>query len=161
MFRYLSSVVVLALLAVLLTGPQVLAAGPPSFAGTWVLNTKKGENLGMVSAITETVVITQTPAAMTLDVSSTFMGKTTVRQVNYDLDGKPVQNESAMGDKAETTAKWSGGKLSVVWLGEGAVAGSTTEKTESRELSADGKTMTVTSARGTKPAMVMVYERQE
>lgn len=137
------------------------AAEPPSFAGTWVLNTKKGENLGMVSAINETVVIAQTPQTITLDFSSVFMGKTTQRQVTYDLAGKPVQNEGAMGDKAATVATWSGSKLVVTWTGESAIAGSKTEKIETRALSADGKTMTVTSTRGTKPAMVLVYERQK
>ena len=141
--------------------PPALAADPPNFAGTWLLNTDKGENLGMVSAIKETVTIAQTPQKMTLDFSSVFMGKTTLRKVTYDLAGKPVQNEGPMGDKAATVAKWVGGKLVVVWTGESAILGSKTEKTETRVLSPDGKTMSVTSARGTKPPMVMVYERKK
>lgn len=151
---------VLALLLFTVFGPA-LAAGPPSFAGTWVLNTKKGENLGMVSAITETLTIAQTPQTMTLDFSSVFMGKTTLRQVTYDLAGKALENEGPMGDKAATVAKWAGSKLVVTWTGESAILGSKTEKVESRELSAEGKTMSVTSTRGTKPPMVMVYERQK
>lgn len=137
------------------------AADPPGFSGTWVLNTKKGENLGMVASIAETVVIAQTPEQLTLDIASVFMGKTSARKVTYDLTGKPVENEGAMGDKAATVATWDGGKLVVTWTGEGAVAGTRTEKTETRALSADGNTMTVTSARGSKPAMVLVYERQK
>ncbi len=149
-------------LLTLLAGPAVvLAAGPPSFAGTWTLNTKKGENLGMVSAINETVTIAQTPQKLTLDFSTVFMGKTTLRTVTYDLAGTAVQNEGPMGDKAATVAKWVDGKLVVVWTGESAILGTKTEKTESRALSVDGQTMTVTSTRGTKPAMVMVYERQK
>jgi hypothetical protein len=138
-----------------------LAADPPGFAGTWVLNTDKGENLGMVAAIKETVTIAQTPQKMTLDFSSVFMGKTTLRKVIYDLAGKPVPNEGPMGDKADTVARWAGAKLVVVWTGESAIMGSKTEKTETRALSADGKTMSVTSVRGTKPPMVMVYEKQK
>jgi hypothetical protein len=138
-----------------------LAADPPNFAGTWVLNTDKGENLGMVSAIKETVTIAQTPQKMTLDFSSVFMGKTTLRKVTYDLAGKPVPNEGPMGDKADTVAKWDGNKLVAVWTGESAILGTKTEKTESRVLSADGKTMSVTSVRGTKAPMVMVYEKQK
>jgi hypothetical protein len=137
-----------------------LAADPPNFSGTWVLNTEKGENLGMVSMIKETVTIAQTPQKMTLDFSSVFMGKTTLRKVTYDLAGKPVPNEGPMGDKADTVAKWEGNQLKVLWTGESAL-GSKTEKTESRVLSADGKTMSVTSVRGTKPPMVMVYEKQK
>lgn len=138
-----------------------LAAEPPNFSGTWVLNTDKGENLGMVSAIKETVTIAQTPEKMTLDFSSVFMGKTTLRKVTYDLAGKAVPNEGPMGDKADTVATWDGTKLKVVWTGESAILGNKTEKTETRVLSADGKTMSVTSVRGTKPPMVMVYEKQK
>ena len=50
--RQLSLTAAPALALVLLFAGLVpaLAADPPSFAGTWVLNTKKGENLGMMSA---------------------------------------------------------------------------------------------------------------
>ena len=98
-----------------------LAADPPNFSGTWVLNTDKGENLGMVSMIKETVTIAQTPQKMTLDFSSVFMGKTTLRKVTYDLAGKAVPNEGPMGDKADTVAKWDGNQLKVVWTGESAI----------------------------------------
>jgi hypothetical protein len=152
------------LLAILLMAAGLtpaLAADPPNFSGTWVLNTDKGENLGMVSAIKETVTIAQTPEKMTLDFSSVFMGKTTLRKVTYDLAGKPIPNEGPMGDKADTVAKWDGNKLVAVWTGESAILGSKTEKTETRVLSPDGKTMSVTSMRGTKPPMIMVYEKQK
>mgnify|MGYP001199803455 CR=1 FL=1 len=152
---------VLALLLLVAGLAPALAADPPSFAGTWVLNTDKGENLGMVAAIKETVTIAQTPQTMTLDFSSIFMGKTTLRKVTYDLAGKPVPNEGPMGDKADTVAKWAGNKLVAVWTGESAILGTKTEKTETRALSADGRTMSVTSVRGTKPPMVMVYEKQK
>lgn len=149
-------------LLTLLTGPALLlAADPPSFAGNWVLNTKKGENLPMGGAVAETVTIAQTAKSMTLDFTYVFMGKTTLNKVTYDFSGKTVQNAGPMGDKADTVAKWAGGKLVVVWTGESAILGNKTEKTESRELAADGKTMTVTTTRGTKPPMITVYERQK
>lgn len=137
------------------------AADPPSFAGSWVLNTDKGENLGMVKAVKETVKIVQTPQKMTIDHTSVFMGSTTLRQVTYDLAGKPVPNEGAMGDKADTVAKWVDGKLLATWTGESAILGNKTEKTETRALSADGNTMTVTNARPGKDPMIMVYEKQK
>ena len=114
----------------------------------------------MVAAIQETTTITQTADKLTLDIASTFQDKTTNRQVTYDLTGKPVQNEGAMGDKSETVAKWDGGKLVVTWTSEGAVAGTKNVKTETRSLSADGKTMNVTSQRGTNPPMELVYEKK-
>lgn len=135
-------------------------AGNADFSGTWKLNTDKGENLGMVKAVTETVTIRQTPAEIVMEFTSKFMLQTTKRQVRYDLAGAPVPNEGAMGDKATTTAAWADGKLVVTWAAEGAIPGTQNIKTETRSLSADGKTMTVTNERKGKPAMVMVYDRQ-
>lgn len=137
-----------------------MAANPPDFSGTWVLNTKKGENLGMMSAVRETVKITQTPQQMTLESSATFMGKTSGRKVNYDLAGKAVSNEGPMGGRADTIARWDGAKLVVTWTEPGVIPGSTVRKIETRVLSGDGGSMSVTTTRGTKPPMVMVYERQ-
>ncbi|MCE7897071.1 MAG: hypothetical protein DYH19_09920, partial [Gammaproteobacteria bacterium PRO8] len=136
------------------------AAGPPDFSGNWTLNTDKGQNLGMVKAVSEKVAVKQTPEKLTLDFSTTFMMKTSQRQVTYDLTGKSsVVNEGAMGDKAETLAKWDGSKLVVTWTSEGAVAGTKTVKTEIRTLSADGRTMTVRNERPGKDPMEMVYEK--
>ena len=138
-----------------------LADAVPNFAGTWVLNTDKGQNLGMVKAVSETVVITQTPARLTADFSSTFMLKTTRRQVNYDLTGKTsIPNEGPMGDKADTLARWDGNKLVVSWTSEGAVAGTKIVKIETRALSADGKTMSVATQRPGKDVMELVYEKK-
>lgn len=150
------------LLAVLATFAQpVLAADPPSFAGTWQLNTDKGANLGMMSAVKETSKITQTAQQLVIESSAKFMGTTSERKVTYDLAGKVVNNEGPMGSRGDTVAKWDGGKLVVTWTEPSAIPGSKVQKVESRVLSADGKEMTVTTTRGTKPAMVMVYERQK
>jgi hypothetical protein len=137
-----------------------LAAGNPDFTGTWKLNTDKGENLGMMKAVKETIVVEQTPAGITLDHAATFMLSTTNRRVTYDFSGKALPNEGAMGDKASTTVKWDGGKLVATWTSEGAVPGTQNVKTETMGLSADGKTMTVTNARKGKPPIVMVYDKQ-
>ncbi|GMU74831.1 MAG: hypothetical protein AMXMBFR45_03220 [Gammaproteobacteria bacterium] len=148
------------LIAGLLLATAAVAAGPPDFSGNWTLNTDKGQNLGMVKAVSEKVAVKQTPEKLTLDFSTTFMMKTSQRQVTYDLTGKSsVVNEGAMGDKAETLAKWDGSKLVVTWTSEGAVAGTKTVKTEIRTLSADGRTMTVRNERPGKDPMEMVYEK--
>ena len=65
-----------------------------------------------------------------------------------------------MGEKAETVAKWDGPKLVVTWTTEGAVAGSKVVKTETRTLSADGRTMTVVTERPNKEPMELVYEKK-
>ena len=133
---------------------------PADFSGTWELNVKKGENLGMVAAIKETVVISQTAGQLTIDFTDVFQGKTTTRQVNYDLAGEPVANFAAMGDPSETVSKWDGGALVTTWTSEGAVAGTEVVRTETRSLSANADEMTVATARGDNPAMVLVYEKQ-
>lgn len=132
----------------------------PDFSGTWELNTKKGENLGMVAAIQETVVISQTAEQLTIDFTDVFQGKTTTRQVNYNLAGEIVANFAAMGDPSETVSKWADGTLVTTWTSEGAVAGTQVVRTETRSLSADNDEMTVATARGDNPAMVLVYERR-
>jgi hypothetical protein len=137
-----------------------LAQSAPDFNGTWKLNTGKGKNLPMGGAVQETVTITQKAPRLTLDIVSSFQGNLSKRQVNYDLTGKPVQNEGAMGDKSETVAKWDNDKLIVTWTAEGAVAGTKVTRIETRALSADGKTMMVTTQRGTNPPTEMVYEKQ-
>lgn len=157
----LTAAPLLALLLLVAGLAPALAAGPPDFSGTWVLNTAKGKNLGMVAAVKESVTIAQTPEKMTLDYVTVFMGKATPRTTIYDLAGKPVRNEGPMGDKADTVARWAGDKLLVVWSGESAIMGTKNEKTEARALSADGNTMSVASVRGTKPPVVLVYEKQK
>jgi len=138
-----------------------LAEAPTDFGGTWELNTKKGENLGMVAALQETLAVTQTGDQMTLRFTDIFQGKTTTRDVTYDLSGEPVDNFAAMGDPSRTVSNWSGAKLVTTWTSEGAIAGTEVVKTETRELSDDQQVMTVTTARGETPAMILVYEKQE
>jgi hypothetical protein len=66
-----------------------------------------------------------------------------------------------MGGPAETVTKWQAGKLVTTWTSESAVAGGPkVVRTETRSLSADGKTMTVESVRGSSPALVMVFEKK-
>jgi hypothetical protein len=124
------------------------AQSVPNFAGRWVLNTAKGKNLGMMSALKDT-----------LDISS-FQGRDNTRELRYDLSGKTVPNDGPMGDHNETIAKWVAGKIVATWTRDGAVAGTKSVMTETRSLSADGKTMTLESVRGESPAVVMVFEKQ-
>ncbi len=141
-------------------GTAAYAQNSPDFAGTWELNTEKGENLGMVAALKETLIVTQTAEQITLDFSDTFQGNTTTRQVSYDLSGEPVINYAAMGDRSETVSQWVDDALVTTWTSEGAIAGTEVVRTETRSLSDDGGVMTVATARGERPAMVLVYERQ-
>ena len=125
----------------------VHAAGV-DFSGTWVLNADKGQNLGMVAAVQETIVVTQTQDALDVDFTDVFQGK-------------PATNFAAMGDESRTVSRWDGDKLVTTWTSEGAIAGTEVVKTETRWLSDDGNSMSVETAREGRPSMIMVYDRQE
>jgi len=153
-FRMLLMVATLGLAA------TAFAGDTPDFAGTWELNPKKGENLGMVAAVKETLVITQTADQLVIDYTDVFQGKTTTRQVSYDLSGAGAVNFAAMGDRSETVSTWDGDKLITLWTSEGAIAGTAVVRTETRSVAADGSSMTVATARGDNPPMVLVYEKQ-
>lgn len=138
----------------------VSAQSLPNFSGRWVLNTAKGKNLGMMAALKDTVTISQTAKELVIHDSSSFQGRDNTREIRYDLTGKAVPNDGPMGDHNETAAKWVDGKIVTTWTREGAVAGSKSVMTETRSLSADGKTMTLETVRGESPAVVMVFEKQ-
>ena len=93
--------------------------------------------------------------------------KDALKKTNYDgLQASGIKFEDFDGYRnqarwAPFIAKWVNGKLVVTWTSEGAVAGSTTVKTETRWLSADGNEMSVETARANKPPMVLVYDKQK
>jgi hypothetical protein len=136
-------------------------AANPDFSGTWELNTGKGQNLGMVAAIQETIVVVQTEDALRIDFTDVFQGNTTTRQTSYDLQGEPVTNFAAMGEESRTVSRWEGDRLITTWTSEGAIAGTEVVKTETRWLAADGQSMSVETAREGRPSMIMVFDRKE
>jgi hypothetical protein len=133
----------------------VLAAG--DFSGTWVLNSNKGENLGMVAAIDQTLVVTQSETQLILDYTNVFMG-THKRMVTLDLSGTEAENPAAMGDPSTTESAWDGDNLVTTWATE-RMLGDPLESTETIELAADG-TMIISTERANKPTMILVYEKQ-
>jgi len=138
----------------------VSAESVQNFSGRWVLNTAKGKNLGMMAALKDTVDISQTAKELVIHDTSSFQGRDNTRELRYDLSGKSIPNDGPMGDHNETVAKWVAGKIVTTWTRDGAVAGTKSVMTETRSLSADGKTMTLESVRGESPAVVMVFEKQ-
>ena len=145
---------------VVICATSVSAQKAPDFSGRWELNTSKSQNLGMMAALHDTLIITQTPTALVIKDASTFQGQANARELRYDLTGKAVSNDGPMGDHNETVAAWMNGALVTTWTKEGAVAGTTSVMTETRSLSADGKTMSVESKRGANPPLVMVFDKQ-
>lgn len=139
-----------------------LAAKRSDFSGSWQFNPEKGKNIGMMSQMKMTQTIDQSDSTLDVTTHTTFQGKDEDSKTHYDLTGRPATNESPMGGPSETVSKWDGGKLVTTWTSESAVAGGPkVVRTETRSLSADGKTMTVESVRGSNPAMVMVFDKNQ
>ena len=130
------------------------------FSGNWVMNTKLGENLGMMAALKETLTATQTAGQLTLDFIDVFQGNTTTRQVKLDLTGAVVDNFAAMGDPSKTASQWDGDKLVTTWTTAGAIPGTEVVRTGTHMLDDKGSSLTVTIERANRPTMILVYEKQ-
>src|SRR5882672_6952570 len=136
------------------------AQATPNFAGTWVFNVAKSRNLGPMTALEDTLTISQTPTELVIKDSSLFQGQQDSRELHYNLTGTATTNEGPMGDRNETVATWENGALVTTWTRDGSVAGTKSVMTERRTLSADGKSMSVESKRGANPPVVMVFDRR-
>ena len=151
----------LPIVSALLLVSSVLAAPPSDFSGTWTLSAAKSKNLGMMSSMEYESTITQSADTLTVRDKSTMMGKTQTQETRYALNGSEVANTSYMGDPARTVSHWDGRKLVTVWSSEGAVAGTTKQRTETRSLSDDGGTMLVESVSSGRPPIVFAFERKK
>lgn len=148
--------------ALCLTAVAAFAAKHNDFSGSWQFNADKSKNVGMMAQMKMTYTVAQTASALDITAHTTFQGRDEDRKTHYDLAGGPSTNESQMGGPAETISKWSGGNLVTTWTSESAVAGgSKVVRTETWSLSSGGKTLTIESARGTNPVLVMVFDRSQ
>lgn len=151
---------VLILAVGLITG-AALAQKVANFSGSWQFSPEKSKNVGMMAQMKMALTIQQSDSSLDITTSTTFQGRDEDSKIHYDLNGKPVANELPMGGPSETVSKWDGGKLVTTWTGESAVAGGPkVVRTETRSLTADGKTMTVESVRGSNPPVVMVFDKK-
>ena len=138
-----------------------LAQKPTDFSGSWQFNVEKSKNIGMMAQMKMEQTVQQSSSSLDITTHTKFQGREEESKTHLDLTGKPTTNESPMGGPSETVSKWDGAKLVSVWTSESAVAGGPkVVRTENRSLSADGKTMTVESVRGSNQAVVMVFERK-
>jgi hypothetical protein len=137
-----------------------LAPAATDFSGTWSLNVSKSKNIGMMSSMQITVKIKQTADEVVVSEVAKYNGQEQTRELHYDLSGRASANTGPMGDPNETVTKWTGNTLETTWTQDGAVAGTKIVRTETRSLSADGKTMSDEYVRGSNPSMVLVFERQ-
>jgi hypothetical protein len=148
-----------AFLPLVLVATAVTATGKANFSGVWIFNPAKSKNIGMMSGMQLTTTIAQSQSGLTVRDDSKFNGQESSRETRYDLTGKPMHNQTFMGENAETVTHWAGSSLVTAWKTEGAVAGTTVVRTETLSLSSDGKTLTLESVRGSNPAVVMVFDR--
>ena len=119
------------------------------------------ENVGMMAEMKMTLTIQQSESSFDITSHANMQGQDYDTKTHYDLTGKPATNEAPMTGTSETVSKWDGAKLVTTWTSAGAVAGSKVVRTETRSLSADGKTMTVESVRGTNTPLIMIFEKKQ
>jgi hypothetical protein len=150
----------LTLFLAIVLNSAVLAASTSALAGTWIFKADKSKGVGMMSAVAITAVITQTGSVLKIHETTVSQGKEQTHDNTYDAAGDPKANESPMGDKSSTVSHWDGDRLVTTWTAAGPVSGTTVVRTETRSVSADGKTMTVEWSRDGKAGMVMVFDRQ-
>jgi hypothetical protein len=137
-----------------------LAAKHPDFSGSWTFSPQKSKNIGMMSEMKMTQTIEQSSSLLDVTSDTTFQGNNQQTKTQYDLTGRPANNDSPMAGPSETVSKWDGDKLVTTWTSKGAVAGTQSVRTETRSLSPDGRTMTVESSRGSNPPVVMLFEKK-
>jgi hypothetical protein len=137
---------------VLLTLAALLPAGAmaqtPDFSGTWKINMIKSDaapqGRGGQQMDMSNLMLTVTQTAEALTIVQTGMGQE--RTTTYYLDGRESTNRAGRGDM-KSTSKWDGAKLLTEGSStfEGPNGQVTMTMKDVRELSADGKTMTVTT----------------
>ena len=150
------------ILALCVTATGAFAQKHSDFSGAWQFNPEKSKNIGMMAQMKMIQTIEQSDSSLDVTTRTTFQGRDEDSKTHLDLTGKPATNESPMGGPSETISKWDGGKLVTIWTSESAVAGGPkVVRIETRSVSADGKTMTVESVRGSNPAIVMVFEKKQ
>jgi hypothetical protein len=148
-----------ALALALLAAPLCAHAGAPDFAGRWVFSAAKSRNVGMMAQVAVSTQVTQSTGRVVVDDTSQFGGRTYLEHTVYDLAGGVSTNASPMTGASTGHSHWDGAALTSDWERPGAVPGSTLRRTETRRLSADGRSMVVESRSDGKAPMIMVFER--
>lgn len=143
-----------------LTATGLSFAATPDFSGEWQLVPAKSKNIGMMAQMKITDKVRQSANTLVITSMSVLNDMEMTSEIRFDLTGKPVENTMPMSPKAETVSRWEDSRLVTTWTTPGSAAGTKNVRVETRSLSADGKTMTVESAREKGATMVMVYERK-
>jgi hypothetical protein len=112
----------------------------PNFSGAWKLNLAKTDYGPIQQFAPEFMMRTINHADPVLQISTHAKGPQgeTTTDLKYTTDGKPAENKGSKG-----TAKWDGDKMVVDSVRD--AQGAELKQHDVWTLSADGKTMTVTS----------------
>ena len=152
---------ILSILPVAVLATTVLSfAATPDFSGEWQFVPAKSKNAGPMAQMKITDKVRQSADTLTITSTSVLNDMELTSEIRLDLTGKVVENTMPMSPKGETVSRWQDSRLVTTWTTPGSAAGTKSVRVETRSLSADGKTMTVESAREKGATMVMVYERK-
>jgi hypothetical protein len=143
---------------------SAIAQSKPDFSGTWNLDASqsdmgRGGRGGRGGGGAASITIKQTATTLTIE----SQGRGGTQTLTYKLDGSESTNEMpGRGGATTATSKahWDGAKLIVETTRD--MRGMSIKSTETRSLSADGKTMTVENAVSTPQGEMnqkMVYTK--
>jgi hypothetical protein len=118
------------------------ALAKPNFSGDWKLNAAKSTFGQMPAPSSMTMKVThEEPKLTTAIKQSSDMGDFDM-QANYTTDGKECTNEVYGGASMKSTLKWDGDTLAIDSKGQ--FGDNEFTMSEKWDLSADGKTLTLT-----------------
>lgn len=142
----LRSLRTLALAAVVVGTPAVVAAQAPNLSGTWALDAAKsdmGPMAQMMGGETPKITMVIDHKEPTVGMKTTTVTSRGERTADQSLttDGKEVTSTNPRGGTAVTTAKWEGKNL-VITTKRTMQQGEITQ-VQTLILSADGKTLTI------------------
>lgn len=63
----------------------VRAQATTNFAGSWVFNPARSQNIGMMASMEDTVTIAQTPTRLTVTDRARMQGQDSLRDTQFDL----------------------------------------------------------------------------
>ncbi len=139
------------------------ALGKPDFSGTWTLDMARSDvgharSGAMAGTRKVTIVINQTPAALTITRKIGERSETAVEK----LDGSESINKSPSGQDIRSTSRWEDSNL-VTKSAMPTKGGAVVESTSVRSLSADGKVMTIETTMKTPNGInkrKLIYNKQ-
>ncbi|MDT7687296.1 MAG: hypothetical protein QOE46_55 [Acidobacteriota bacterium] len=127
----------------------------PDMSGTWTLDRSKSDfgpfRERPISKADSTLVIAHHDPELKITRTLTLNGQQETKEFNYYTDGRGEANPAVIGTgEVKSKTKWDGDKVSahskMTWPGQNGAAGVEMDVTQKWQVSADGKTLTNTTA---------------